>query len=247
MRQYRPLAWAYLALVVMLLLLSGKDYYTVGAYSMLLAAGGVAWERWLGARCWVLLPFILLLNLPIIPYAIPVLSIGDMQAYAATMKERFGLEGPLRWEDGSIRELPQDYADMHGWEEIPEKVARLYHSLSAEEQATCMIIAGHYGQAGVLNFNRKKYNLPETYSFNSSFIMWLPEDIDFDRQIQIDDNPQTTSRYFESVVLIDSIANPYARDPGLIYYKTGPKIDVQSAWRALVRERKREAGYRIAE
>ncbi len=243
LRPYRPLAWAYLAVIVMLLLLSGKDYYSIGAYSMLLAAGGIAWEQWLGTKSWALMPIVLILNLPITPYAIPILSIEKMKDYAAMMNDRFGLEGPLRWEDGSIRELPQDYADMQGWEEIPEKVAAFYHRLPPEAQQSCMIIAGHYGQAGVMNFNRAKYNLPETYSFNSSFIMWLPEQLDFDRQIQIDDNPQTSSSYFESVELIDSIANPYARDPGLIYYKTGPKVDVAPTWTKLVQDQKRAAGY----
>ena len=49
---------------------------------------------------------------------------------------------------------------------------------------------------------------------------WVPEDLDFEIQIQVDDNHQYTSDYFHSVVLMDSIENPYARDPGLIYLKT---------------------------
>lgn len=242
-REFRLLAWAYLALIAILLLLSGKDYYSIGAYSMLMAAGGLAWERWLGWKSVFLIPVIVLLNLPIIPYALPLLPIEKMKDYVAYMNDTYGLEEPLRWEDGRIRELPQDYADMHGWEEIPEKVARFYHSLSPEEQSKLMIVAGHYGQAGVMNFNRKKYNLPETYSLNSSFIMWAPKEVRFDRIIQIDDVPQTTSSYFESIQLIDSIESPYARDPGLIYYETGPKIDVQAGWRQLVEARQEEAGY----
>lgn len=30
---------------------------------------------------------------------------------------RYGIE--QRWEDGKIYPAPQDYADMHGWEECP--------------------------------------------------------------------------------------------------------------------------------
>ncbi|MCB0630716.1 MAG: glycosyltransferase family 39 protein [Saprospiraceae bacterium] len=243
LKEYRLLAWTFLSVILILLLLSGKDYYTIGAYSMLFAAGGVAWEHWLGSRSALLVPVLLLLNLPILPYVLPVFPIDKMQEYLVGMKNRYGLEEPLRWEDGKIRDLTQDYSDMQGWEEIPEKVAHLYHSLSQEEQAKCMIVAGHYGQAGVMNFYRKRYDLPETYSLNSSFIMWAPEDVKFDRIIQIDDNPQTSSRYFEHIELIDSIENPYARDPGLIYYMTQPKIDVQVGWKKLVQERRKEAGY----
>lgn len=243
LRDFRLLAWAFLALIVMLLLLSGKDYYTIGAYSMLFAAGGIAWEHWLGWKITLLIPVILIFNLPAIPYAIPVLSIEKMKTHAAMMKKRFGLEAPLRWEDGVVRELPQDYADMHGWEEIPEKVARFYHNLPPNEREYCMIIAGHYGQAGVLNFYRKKYDLPETYSLNSSFIMWVPETIAFNCMIQIDDNRQSSSAFFQSVELIDSIENQYARDPGLIYYKSQPKVDVQAQWEAIVLERREKAGF----
>lgn len=243
LRPYRLLAWTYLAVILMLLFLSGKDYYSIGAYSMLFAAGGVAWEQWLGWKSALLLPLILLLNLPVIPYVLPVLPIEKMQEHAAWMRNKYGLDGPLRWEDGTLHDLPQDYADMHGWEEIPEKVARLYHSLSPAEQSSCMIVAGHYGQAGVMNFYRKKYNLPETYSLNSSFIMWAPKEVTFDRVIQIDDRRQGDSPYFGSVQLIDSIENPYARDPGLIYYMTQPKVDVQAGWKQLVEQRRQEAGY----
>ncbi len=245
LKPYRILGWTYFIVVGLLLALSGKDYYTIGAYTMLFAFGGLAWEQWLGNQSWILVVAIVLLNLIVIPYGLPVLSAKKMIAYSAFMKDRFGLVAPLVWEDGTVRPLTQDYADMHGWEEIPPKVARLYHSLTKEEQARCLIIAGHYGQAGVLNLHRKKYQLPETYSFNSSFVSWLPEDIDFDRMIQVDDNQQTSSSFFENVELIDSIENPYARDPGLIYYKSGPKVDVQAAWRDLVREAKREAGYAL--
>ena len=52
-------------------------------------------------------------------------------------------------EDGVVRNLRQDYADMHGWEEIPRKAAKLYHNLTPEQQRTCLLYAGHYGQAGV--------------------------------------------------------------------------------------------------
>ncbi|HMQ48673.1 MAG TPA: glycosyltransferase family 39 protein [Saprospiraceae bacterium] len=245
LQSFRVLGLAYLAVLLLLLGFSGKDYYTLGSYSMLFAAGAVRWEDWLGWKTWFFLPAILILNLPIIPYGLPILPIEKMKAYCAYMRDHAGLEALLRWEDGIVRELPQDYADMHGWTEIPEKVARLYHSLSPEEQKSCMIYAGHYGQAGVLNFYRKKYNLPEAYSLNSSFVMWAPEYIEFDRQIQVDDYPQDSSIYFEQVILMDSIEHPLARDPGYIYYKTEPKIDLTKAWRDNWLEARKEAGYFI--
>ena len=245
LKKYRILGWTYLLVLFLLWAMSGKDYYTFGAYSMLFAAGGIALEAWWGKKALLLLPVVLVLNLFAIPFALPILPIEMMKAYGVHLRDNYGMEGPLRWEDGIVRDLRQDYADMHGWEEIPIKVAKLYHSFTPEEKEKCLLYAGHYGQAGVLNFYRKKYNLPETYSFNASFVAWLKEDMDIERQIQVDDTPQTTSESFKTIELIDSIESPYARDPGLIYLKTQPKMELKEVWKELVRERKREAGYRV--
>ena len=242
LKSFRILAWAYLLLLLLLLALSGKAYYTLGTYSILMAAGGVVWEQWLKQRAWLLLPVILLLNAPIIPYGLPLMSLEKMQRYCAYMAENFGISGPLRWEDGQTRSIPQDFADMHGWQELPEKVARLYHSLPPEMKAKTLVYGGGYGHAGVVNFHRDKYDLPECYSFNSSFRMWVPEDLSFEHQIQLDDNWQDSSPYFEEVRFIDSIDHPLARDPGYLFFKTGATEDLRPVWREIVIELKKEAG-----
>jgi hypothetical protein len=247
LRPYRLLAWAFLLLLLMLYALSGKDYYTVGAYSMLFAAGGLVWERWLGDRAWLLIPAMLLLNAPIIPYGLPILPPEQMIAHGQFMREHFGLEFPLRWEDGRLHDLPQDYADMLGWDELPAKVAQLYHSLSPADQAGCLLYGGNYGQAGVINFHRKQYHLPECYSFSSSFTMWLKEDMHITCQIQLDDNWQSSSDFFSKVAIIDSIDHPLARDPGYIFLKTQPLTDLRPVWRAIVSEQKRSDGLLPAE
>lgn len=241
--KYRVLAWAFVIVLLLLLFLSGKNYYTIGAYAMLFAGGGVLLEKYLQEKIGRLIPVILILNLPIIPYALPVFSVEKMVSYFAWMRETTGLTSPLRWEDGSIHEITQDYADMHGWEELPTKVAKIYHQLSPEQKEKCMILGGNYGQAGVLNFYRKKYNLPETYSFNSSFVMWVPEDFDIEYQIEIDDNRDMESSYFHQKTLVDSITHVYARDPGYIFFKAKPKMDLRPLWKELVQERKTAAGY----
>lgn len=242
LRPYRVLGWTYVIVVVMLLALSGKAYYTLGAYSMLLAAGGVVWEQWLKNKAWVLLPVLLVLNAGIIPYGLPLMSVEKMERYCAYMLENFGVSPPLRWEDGQMRTIPQDFADMHGWDELPEKVARFYHSLPEDVKAKTFLYGGSYGHAGVLNFYRHKYDLPECYSFNSSFAMWVPEDLEFEHQIQLDDRWQASSDYYHEVRFIDSIDHRLARDPGYLFFKTGAKEDLGPVWREIVIEQKTEAG-----
>jgi len=244
LKDYRFLGWSYIFLLVILLALSGKAYYTLGIYPMLIAVGGVAWEHWLAVRkrAWNYLVVFLIvgINLISLPYGIPILPIESMQKYAAYMKENWGLARPLTWEDGKVYPLPQDYADMHGWEEMAFRVAKFYHSLGEEEKKKCNIWGGSYAHAGTLNYYRQKYNLPEVYSFVGSYLLWVPDSIEFDRQILVDDVLSLESQYFNQVQLIDSIRDPYAREKGYIYYRTDPKVDVQVAWAELVRRQRKE-------
>jgi len=243
LKPYRFLGWTYLLVLLLLLVTRGKGYYAFGAYGMLFALGGIAWEHWFEKKSLLLIPIITLLNLPAIPLALPILPIEQMETYSLYIRDDLGIEGLFRWEDGIVRNLRQDYADMHGWEEIPRKVAKLYHSLTPEQQRTCLLYAGHYGQAGVMNFYRAKYNLPVTYSFNASFVAWVPDDLTITCQIDIDDNRQGESASFFSTILMDSIENKYARDPGYIYFKTKPRTDLTPVWKELVESQRKAVGY----
>lgn len=235
---YRFVAFALLINVGLILALSGKDYYTLGAYSILFVFGGLAWESWLKAA-WskiVLLVFLFALNIIAYPYVLPILKVAQMEKYCAYMKEHLGLSSPLRWENGQYYSLPQDYADMHGWDEIARKVSLLYHSLPENEKAKCMIYGGNYGHAGAINYFRRKYDLPQAFSYNSSYQLWLPEHYSFDKQIQVEDNKKGPSKYFNSTTLVDSVENRFARDPGYIYLVKEPKVDVEKVWTEIVRE-----------
>ena len=178
-----------------------------------------------------------ILSVPMIPYGIPILPIDQARSYMGKAAE-MGFNSALRWEDGEYYELPQDYADMHGWEEMVQKVAKLYHSFSDEEKASLLIEGGGYHHAGPINYYGKKYGLPESYSFSANFLLWIDENAQFDHMIIIDDWPNTDTSVFKNAVLIDSIENPYARDPGYIIYRSEPKVDLPELWNRLVRERR---------
>lgn len=238
-KPYRTLGYAFVLLIVLLLVLSGKSYYTYGAYSVLFAAGGCFWGEKLAGRSWLLLPP-LLANFILIPYGLPIFSVPTMQEYGVYMRDNAGFSSPLRWEDDSVRDLSQDYSDMHGWEEMVKTVADFYHKLSTEEQAKTMIYAGNYGQAGALALYGKKYNLPEPSSFNASFLLWTESDVVFDRQIAIEDSPQGRSEHFDQMELIDDTHWPYAREVNYIYYLTEPSHDVQKAWKEILQGEKKQ-------
>ncbi len=241
--KYRLFTIVFLVVIFLIFGLSGKAYYTLGAFTMMFGLGGVAFEKWFGSKAWRILPLIALGNLFALPIALPILPVEQMKSYSEFLQNDLNLTGPFKWEDGVVRSLKQDYADMLGYEELPEKVAMIYHSLSDEEKANCLIWGGHYGQAGVLNLYRKKYDLPSCYSFNASFVAWVPQDFDIKAQIQVEDQLQDPSPYFEQTILMDSIEHPLARDPGYIYLKIGPKMDLRPIWKEIVREERVAAGY----
>ncbi|MFQ5629121.1 MAG: glycosyltransferase family 39 protein, partial [bacterium] len=114
-KKFRFLAYTFVVLLLILLLLRGKPYYTLGIYTSLFAVGGYAIERYFSKK-WqlvkpVFLAFMIAIVLPVLPYSLPLLRHEKMIVYAEQSKD-FGFEGALRWEDGRIHALPQDYADM---------------------------------------------------------------------------------------------------------------------------------------
>ena len=242
-QRYRLISLTYIITVALLFAGSGKGYYAFGAYTMLFALGGIFWEQKLDARSWLIPIIVVLLNVPALPLAIPILPVDKMIDYTAYVQDEVGLKEPFRWEDGIVRPLRQDYADMLGWDELPGKVAKIYNSLSEDEKKHCLIWGGSYGHAGTLNFYREKYDLPECHSFNASYVAWVPEDFHIKAQIQVEDAPLDPSPFFEQTILLDSIEHPYARDPGYIYLKRYPTQDLREAWKEIVREARAEAGY----
>ncbi|MFK8006962.1 MAG: glycosyltransferase family 39 protein [Saprospiraceae bacterium] len=245
-KPYRFLGIGFLLTILLIGSLSGKAYYTIGAFTILFPFGGIVLEKWISKKVVRVSVFLgmTILTIPILPYVLPIFKIDKMKSYCKLMDEKVGLEGPLIWENNQKYELPQDYADMFGWEELCERVAKIYHSLPDEKKENCMIYGGNYGHAGSMNYYGKKYNLPEIHSFASSYVMWTKEEVDFDSQIMIEDSRQSaTSSFFEKRTLMDSIQNPFAREAGYIYFQEIPKVDVKEAWRNIVLDQKGEFNF----
>ena len=242
-KPYRGIGIAFLVVITMIGLLNGKAYYTIGAFSILFVFGSIYLEKIFRLKGKVIsLAFIILLFIPILPLSLPILSLPVLEKYCQLLCDS-GLSAPMRWEDGKINPIPQDVADMHGWEELAQKASNLYHSLPKENQSTCMIYGASYGHAASLSYYSEKYNLPEIYSLNAGFMIWGTDNIYFDNQIFIDEVCLDSSSWFNQFVLVDSIQNPVARDPGYIYYRTDPKREVSVHWNKLVGDMRREFNF----
>lgn len=214
-RPYRLIGWIYLFVIGLFLVLHGKSYYALGLYPILLAFGGVTWEKLL-ANSWrfyvrpVLLLIPVILVAPVVPLLVPVLSPEATARYC----QKFKAIGILRWEDGQDHALPQDYADMLGWSEIARLVREAYTSLPASERAQANIWCDNYGQAGAVNFYNQAFGLPRAHSTNASYALWCPPQITAKTIILVSDNPSDLLPHFKSATIVGRITHPLAREKG---------------------------------
>ncbi|MEJ2055170.1 MAG: hypothetical protein P8X42_14740 [Calditrichaceae bacterium] len=220
-KSYRVLGFTYIFLLLILIALHGKAYYTLGIYPFLFAAGGFFIEKHLTGR-WtvvqkILVILIVLISLPVLPYSLPIFSFKGMADYAnATVN--IGIDGPMRWEDGQIHDLPQDYADMTGWKELAGIVESAFDSLNQNEKNKCGIFAENYGTAGAIRYYTKDSGLPEPVSFSDNFLFWAPNNIDIDVLIYVNDDTSDVSRFFAKINKVGQIEDPYAREKGTPVY-----------------------------
>lgn len=151
---------------------SSKAEYLGAAYPMIFAGGAVMLEYLTQtvSRRWIAGVYaVLLLGVAgfVAPMALPVLPVERFVAYQSLV----GL-APPNSENKELSELPQFFADMHGWEEMAQTVSQVYQSLSESEQKHAVVFAENYGEAGAMDFFRSKYPLPPVVSPHNSYWLW---------------------------------------------------------------------------
>ena len=175
--RFRPAAYAAAAILVALLVLHGKDYYFAPVHPLLIAAGSVALARMSErpGRQWAvtaMVAFLMLAGALLLPLGAPILPHAALARYAA----RLGVARAVTTNQGTVLLLPQDFADMIGWEELAAAVAAAYRALPEEERARTVIVGGNYGRAGALAMYATRYGLPYPISRSGDFYHWgLPE------------------------------------------------------------------------
>ena len=234
MKQYRPLFMASILSLLIIALLRGKSYYTIGLFPFWIAAGGVFWEtRLKSIVSRILLPAsMVLLTIPILPMGIPVYHAPKLADYFAGAKQATGFDMALRWETGRIHSLPQDYADMLGWDEIAAGAAKAYSQVP--DKSACMIYAEYYGRAGAVMVLGKKYHLPEPACFSESFFYWLPRhpQTEIKSLIYINDElGADVHDLFAECRLVASVNDTLAREYGTgIWLCTNPHSSFNAFW-----------------
>jgi len=218
--KYRIIAIIYLFTVLLIMLGSGKAYYTLGAYPMLLAAGGVWLQRISMERIWlrwVAVALILFLSIPFIPVLLPMQPPQKM----AVSNKKFKLDqlGLLKWEDLQNHPLQQDFADMIGWRELAGKAETFYHSLPDTARNNTIVYCRNYGQAGALKYYASNPDFRrKVICDNGTFLLWIPDHLQFKHLLFIGHNmpgnKDAVFQHFQKVTIIDSVSNHLSRQYG---------------------------------
>jgi hypothetical protein len=172
---------------------------------VLLAGGAVAIETWTSGRIAgfllraIVTAIVILGGIAAIPFAKPVISEDNYVRYA----KYWGIE-PSTDEHHRLERLPQFYADMHGWPELAQTVAKVYRQLPPEDQARVCIFGQNYGEAGAIDLFGPTLGMPKAFSAHNSYFLWGPRDCTGKIFIVIGDDQETLEQLFENVQLGDT-------------------------------------------
>jgi hypothetical protein len=217
-RAYRCFGWTFLITITFFMLTHGKDYYSAAAYLILLAGGAVAAERIIASArllsrpklqrvsrfaCFV---WLLLGVVSLLPLVLPVLPIDLFLRYQSHLP----FEVPKTETSFVGNALPQYYADELPWPAMVAAVARVYKSLSPDEQRRTAIYCNNYGQAGAIDFFGPQYGLPKAISGHQNYFLWGPRNYTGEIVIIVGGSEASERKHFDSVEVAATLDNPYA-------------------------------------
>jgi hypothetical protein len=231
-KQFRVLAWTFLAVMATMLLPNSRPYYTAPVFPMMFAAGAVAVEAWSANRNlqWVRAVAVSVLvtgGLIGAPLAVPILPAEAFIRYMKLMHME-----PPRIETHKLGPLPQFYADMYGWEEMVAVVGNAYNALPPEQRAKTAIFGGNFGQAGAIDLFGKKYGLPKAIATHQNYYLWGPREYTGESVIVMGARVEELTPYFEKVEPIGTVYHPYAMpyEQFTVYHCAEPKQTLQQLW-----------------
>jgi len=229
--EVRFLGWAFVIQFAAFMMMQAKTYYLAPAYPMLFAAGGVLVEALSRRRAWVTWATLALLaigGLITAPYALPILPVAALPTYLRLlgMKE-------VRPETRAMGDVPQQFADMLGWDELVAEVARVYQSLPPGERERAVLWGRDYGAAGAVDFFGAQYGLPKAISGFQNYYLWGPGDRSGDVMIAIGFEAQDLEPWFEHVERVGEVRCRYCmpdRQLEPIYVCRGLKLPLAQFW-----------------
>ena len=239
-KPYRLFGYTYLVLCLTLFFLGGQFYFMLPIYAVLVAAGSVRIEQWFepqtktpGRRMTlkVALPALyILLSLPTLPFAVPLLPPDLLIEYLRPV----GVNAGVKTEDRHIASLPQHVADRFGWEEMARDVAAIYHEAQSKSPDPVGVSTRNWGEAAAIHVHGKKYGLPEPITSDGWFYFDALRYDHFPNSfVTVGISPSQLTSLFERVEQKGTFTNPYCmpdenNDP--ICYCSNPRLDLRKRW-----------------
>jgi 4-amino-4-deoxy-L-arabinose transferase-like glycosyltransferase len=237
MRPFRSVGWTCIGAFVLLLVLHGKSYYIGPIYPTLFAAGAVMFERWSERRAYGIsmasrvVAIALLVATATIgaPLELPIFS----KELTASFASRMGLTAATKTNQGTPLKLPQDYADMLGWPELVNAVAKVYDSLPPEKRAQVVLVGENYGEAGAMEFYGPKLGLPGVVSAAGSYWFFGPGEKPGTVVVSLGVTREDLEKFYDTVTPAGRVLNdwgvPEEQDVS-IYVGENPKATLQQVW-----------------
>ena len=224
---------------LLLLVLHGKAYYIGPIYPTLTAAGAVALERVqrrpLGPVLrWGTAAGVVLLGLLVLPLGVPILGVEATARYAHAL----GVSAAVKTNRGVVQPLPQDFADMLGWEEQSRAAARALAALAPDERREAVLIGDNYGEAAALEFYADRHGFADirVVSAAGSFWFWGPGDKPGRVVVSLGDEPEDLAHFARDVRLVEHVRNPWGveeeQDVEVVVCRD-PKTTLQAIWPSL--------------
>ena len=237
--RYRLFGVCYVAALMSFLIIGGKEYYLGPMYAVLIAGGAFFIETLLGAGKRTIikstvLSLLVLSGLYLLPIGIPLLSPEKLEKYI----QYAGLEEATKNNRGEYERIPQDFADMFGWENQVKEVAGIYNILTEEERAKSIILAGNYGRAGAIDLFGENYGLPKAVSYVSSYHSWGPGTTSGEIAIAVGVSLSILENLYENIELKSSVSHAFAvqhEQNVPVYLCRNPKVKIRSIWEDLKR------------
>ncbi len=235
---------AALCAFALMLLARGKPYYIAPVWPAVIGIGIGRIDAWLrhatthaaGTRrmlrtashvtLWAL---VLAYGTLALPLGLPFLPPEPMARYAA----RLGVG--VTSNTGERLTLPQDYADMLGWEDHAAAAEAAWRSLPPQERARAVILGTNYGRAGAIDWFGSAA-LPPAIAPVGSYWFWGPGPHPGDVTIVVGEEADSLEgQYFEDAVEFTRVRRPWGvpeeRDVPVVIARR-PLRTLQEVWPA---------------
>jgi len=209
-QRFRAFGLAYIFSLGILLVSSGRTYYLLPAYPMLIAGGATAIEHWVSRAGWLWIrpayaSLVAATGALLAPIMLPLLPPESYIQYSKTL----GISQP-KLETRRASALPQLFADRFGWPEMVQTVAAAYHAIPVPERERTAIFGQEYGQAGAIDFYGPKLGLPKAISGHLTYWYWGPRGFTGETILVMGDRREVLEGKFQKVEKVGEVGHPYA-------------------------------------